>query len=86
MPADDEEGAVDPGEGAERGGISGPRWNVHHGAQAVDRKLVGGMAARFRATSDWTTRSARHGPRVGPSSSRESSAVVSPNDGFETTR
>ncbi len=36
-----------------------PTSKDHQGAQAVDSRVDGGMAARLRATSHWTTRSAR---------------------------
>ena len=34
-----------------------PTSNDHHGAHVVETKVVGGTAARLRATSHWTTRS-----------------------------
>ncbi len=79
--------ASTPGTGrnAERG-TTGPSWNVHQGAHAADRSVVGGTAARFRATSNWMSRSARTGPSAGLSNRLANRAVVSPNGGFETTR
>lgn len=63
-----------------------PNWNVHHGAQDADRRVVGGVAARLRATSYWTIRSARKGPSAGLSNSLANRAVVNPKGEFDTTR
>lgn len=67
-------------------GTTGPNWNVHQGAQDADRRVVGGVAARFRATSYWMSRSARHGPSAGLSNSLTNREVVNPKGEFDTTR
>ena len=50
----------------------------HQGAHAVDSSVVGGTAARLRATSHWTSRSARRRPLFGSSSRWRSRDVVAP--------
>ncbi len=66
--------------------IDPPSSNSHHGAHPAVRSATGGVAACLRATSAWSTRSDRNGPRSGRSSNMANSSVVSPNGGFATTR
>lgn len=73
------------GRNAVRGTV-GPSSKVHHGAQAAERSVVGGTAERLRATSNWTSRSARTGPFSGISNSLSNRAVVRPKGGLATTR
>ena len=55
-----------------------PSAKDHQGAQAVDSMVVGGVAARLRATSHWMIRSARRRPLLRSSSRWRSRAVVAP--------
>lgn len=50
------------GAGRREGASIATRWpsrNSHHGAHVAPRSVVGGRAARLRATSHWTMRSTR---------------------------
>ena len=61
---DPEHRGVDGGHraGTHSAGIRRPKSKDHQGAQVVESRVVGGVAARFRATSHWTIRSARRSP------------------------
>ena len=63
-----------------------PRVNDHQGAQAAARRVMGGRAESLVATSFWTMRSTRSGPRSGRSRSLARTSVVSPNGGLAITR
>jgi hypothetical protein len=58
----------------------------HHGAQVVERSVVGVAAVRLRATSFWMMRSALTGPKAGSSRRARRSAVVRLNGGLAITR
>ncbi len=67
-----------------RAGTRWPRENVHQGAQVVDKRVSGGLAALLRATSHWSARTPRAGPARGWSSRWRRIAVVAPK-GSEPT-
>src|SRR5580692_4491858 len=76
-------------EGTGRNAVAGTRWttsNDHHGAQAVDSSVDGGMRARLRATSHCTMRSARTRYEPGLSSRWRRIDVVAPNGSEPMTR
>ena len=59
-PGHPQDGGVDDGTGRnESAGRRRPTSNDHQGAHVVESRVVGGAAARLRATSHCTTRSAR---------------------------
>jgi hypothetical protein len=67
-------------------GIRRPRRNSHQGAHVVERRVEAGNAARFRATSHCTMKSARSRAVRGSSSRRRRISVVCPNGRDPTTR
>lgn len=61
--------------------LAGIRWSrskVHHGVHAAERSVVGGTAARLRATCHWTTMSAWMSLPEGSSNMWRINAVVDP--------
>jgi hypothetical protein len=60
-------------------GIRRPISKDHQGAHTVESIVLGGVAERFRATANWTTKSARTSELDGSSSRCRRMEVVAPN-------